>query len=105
MGETREIENTSRGPTFVFVTILAEVSIKNHRENKTTEYTNTEFPLPHPLNIMYCVRVSLRTGKIIPCATLKRWRSWVISIYLWERRLSPKDDNKIFVGLFQYIPS
>jgi len=31
---------------------------------KTTECKSTDFPLPHLVNVIYCVRVSLRTVKI-----------------------------------------
>jgi hypothetical protein len=31
---------------------------------KTTEYESTDTPLPPLLNVMYCVRVSLKTVKI-----------------------------------------
>ena len=44
---------------------------------KTTEYKSTDSSLPPLLNVMYCVRVSLRTVKIF----LARG-SWVISVYL-----------------------
>jgi hypothetical protein len=37
-----------------------------HSGCRTTEYKSTDSPFPHLLNVMYCVRVSLRTVKILP---------------------------------------
>ncbi len=64
---SREIETISRGPTFGdFVTILTEGSMQNNTVAglQSTRVLRTYSPL-HPLvNVMYCVRVSLRTVKI-----------------------------------------
>ncbi len=62
----REMENISLVPTFGdFVTICTEGSMQNIMGGcKTTEYNSTDSPLPPLLNVMYCVRVSLRTVKI-----------------------------------------
>jgi hypothetical protein len=43
------LQNISRGPTF--------------RDFVTTEYKSTDSPLPSVLNVLYCVRVSLRIVK------------------------------------------
>jgi hypothetical protein len=43
-GETREMENISRGPTFAdFVTILTDAG---QHGCQTTEYNSTDYPLP-----------------------------------------------------------
>jgi hypothetical protein len=82
--EAREMEDISRGPTFGdFVTIRTEASMQDVTFERL-QSTRVQTPsLPPLLNVMYCVRVSLRTVKIFPYATLKRRWSWVISLYLW----------------------
>jgi hypothetical protein len=65
-GSTREIENISKGPTFRnFVTIYTEASMQDVTVARLHS-TRVQTPLspPPPLNVMYCVRVSLRTVKI-----------------------------------------
>ncbi len=63
------MENISRGPTFGdFVTILVtERSIQDIIVARLfrTEYMSTDSPLPPIFIVMYCVRVSLRTVKIL----------------------------------------
>ncbi len=81
----REMENISRGPTFGdFVTIRTEASMQDVTVTRlqSTRVQTTDSLLPSLLNVMYCVKVSLWTVKNIPCATLKRKGSWVISVYL-----------------------
>ncbi len=60
------MENISRGPTFGdFVTIFTEASMQDNTVARLrTEFKSTDSPLPPLLNVMYCVRVSLRTVKI-----------------------------------------
>ncbi len=56
------MENKSRGPTFGdFLTILTEGSMQ---DNTVKRLESTDSPLPPLLNVMYCVRVSLKTVKI-----------------------------------------
>ncbi len=59
------MENISRGSTFGdFVTILTEGSMQDLTVAllKSTR-VHTDSPLPPLINVMYCVRVSLRTVK------------------------------------------
>jgi hypothetical protein len=59
--------NISRGPTYWdFVTILTEGSMQDVTVARlqSTGDRCTDFPLPPLLNVMYYVRVSLRTVKI-----------------------------------------
>ncbi len=54
-----EMENISRGPTFGnFVSILSVGTMQNNNRS-------TDSPLPPLLNVIFCVRVSLRTVKIL----------------------------------------
>jgi hypothetical protein len=56
------MENISGSPTFGdFVTILTEGSMQ---DNTVARLQNTDAPLPLLFNVMYCVRISLRTVKI-----------------------------------------
>ena len=59
------MENISRGPIFGdFVTILTEGLMQDNtiaRQQSTGVYTDSL--LPPVLNVMYCVKVSLRTVK------------------------------------------
>jgi hypothetical protein len=62
----REMENISRGPIFGdFVTILTEGSMQDNTVAGLPS-TGQELRLPFPplLNVMYCMRVSLKTVKI-----------------------------------------
>ena len=63
--KTREMENTSRGPTFGdFVPILTEGPMQDITVARLqSTRVQTAFALPH-LNVMYSVRVSLWTVKI-----------------------------------------
>jgi hypothetical protein len=75
--QSQSTMNHTRGPTFGdFDTILTDGRRRTTR-CKTTEYLykstyRLSSPLPPLINVMYCVRVSLRTVKNILCATLKR---------------------------------
>jgi hypothetical protein len=62
------MENISRGPTFGdFVTIEGSMQDKMVAR---LQYTRVQTPLSPPLlNVMYCVRVSLRTVKLFLCNT------------------------------------
>jgi hypothetical protein len=76
----REMENISRGPTFGdFVTILTEVSMQDNTVARLQEYR-----LPSPPSMKCSVlRESLSVdSQNIPCGTLKRRGSWVISTYI-----------------------
>jgi hypothetical protein len=60
----RETENISGGLTFGdFVTILTEGSMQDNTVARL-QSTRVHTPLSPLLNVMYCVRVSLRTVKI-----------------------------------------
>jgi hypothetical protein len=76
-----EMENIIRGPTFGdFVTILTEGSMQD--SIRLQDYRVQEYRLPSPplLNVVYCVRVSLRTVKY----SLRKGKgSGVIPVYLW----------------------
>jgi hypothetical protein len=76
----REMENISRGSTFGdFVTIRTGGSMQNVtvvRLQSTRVQTLLSLLFK---NVMYCVSLSVDSQNI-PCATLKRKESWVISI-------------------------
>jgi hypothetical protein len=78
---TREVENISRGPIFGdYVTIRTEASMQDVSvaRHYRVRYKSTESPLK--CNVL---RESLSVdSQNIPCATLKRRGSWVISVYL-----------------------
>ena len=79
---TREMENISRCPTFVdLFTLLTEGSMQDYT---VTRLQSTRVRLPSPPSIKCNVlRESLsEDSQNIPCATLKKMGSWVISVYL-----------------------
>ncbi len=80
---TREMGNLSRGPTFGdFVTIRIEASMQDITVARLRS-TRVQTPLP-PSFKCNVLRESLSVdSQNIPCGTLKRRGSWVISIYLW----------------------
>jgi hypothetical protein len=86
MVNIREMENISKGPTFGdFVIILTEWSMQDNTVAKTTEYGTRVQTLLSPSNKCNVLRESLsesEDSKNIPCATLKRRGSWIISISL-----------------------
>jgi hypothetical protein len=94
--ESKEMENTRRGPTFGdFVTIRTELSalLQDYR----VQSTRVPYILPCPpppsfkCNVLY---ESLSVdSQNIPCATLKRRGSWVISVYLWP---NPKKKHGVW---------
>jgi hypothetical protein len=57
------MKNISKGPTFGDFYPHREVDAGQHG-CKTSEYKSTASPVSLLLNVMYCVRVSLRTVKI-----------------------------------------
>jgi hypothetical protein len=83
------MDNICRDPTFGdFVTILTKGSMQDNTVAKLArmfEYKSTDSPLPTLLNAMYILRESLsEDSQNIPCATLKRKGSWVIStVYVY----------------------
>jgi hypothetical protein len=65
---SREMENISRGPIILYLWGFCtyphrEVNAEQHG-CKDTEYKSANPPLPPLLNVMYCVRVSLKKVKI-----------------------------------------
>jgi hypothetical protein len=65
IAKPREMENISRGPIFGdFVTILTEEGSMQGNTVVRLQSTRVKTSLPSLLNVMYCVRVSLRTVKI-----------------------------------------
>jgi hypothetical protein len=79
------MENISRGPTVGdYVTIRTEASMQDVTVARL-QSTSVQAPLSPSLkgNVL---RESLSVDcQNIPCATLKRRGSWVISEYLWSR--------------------
>ncbi len=91
------MENISRGSTFGdFVSILANGIDTDQHGCKTTEYKSTDYPLPPLVNVL---RESLsEDSQNIPCATLKRRGSWVISVYLWFFRFFIINDISVLAA-------
>jgi hypothetical protein len=99
----------SRGPTFEdFVTFRTEgsmqdVSVARLDYRVGTRVQTTLSPL---FKIMYCGRVSLSVdSQNIPCATLKRRGSWVISVYLWVYCTSFPDPERFGTVRFRILGS
>ncbi len=65
-GLNQRVENISRGPTFGdFVTILTEGSMQDNTVARLQSIQEYRLPSPPSIvNVMHCVRVSLRTVKL-----------------------------------------
>jgi hypothetical protein len=80
--KNKELENISRGSTFWdFVTIRTDYYMGRCGTSRLQDYIIQEYRLPSPLSFKYNVlRESLFVDSPnIPCATLERRGSWVIS--------------------------
>ncbi len=77
------MENNRRGPTFRdFVSVRTEASMQDITV-AMLQSTRVQTPLSPPPFKCNVLRESLSVdGQKIPCATLKRRGSWVISLYL-----------------------
>jgi hypothetical protein len=74
----REMVNISRGPTYGdFVTFRTEGSMQDN----TVARLHTEYTLPSPPLLKVVLHESLYVdSQNIPCSTLTRRRSWIISV-------------------------
>ncbi len=85
------MENINKGPSFGdFVTILTEGLMYGLHSCNFARLQTTRVQTSSPTSFKSIVlRKSLSVdSQNIPCATLKRRGSWVISVYLWLLRLS-----------------
>ncbi len=98
------MENISRGPTFGdFVTIRTQSRTSQLQDYRILEYCTLVYRLPFPPSFKCNVlRESLSVdSQNIPCATLQRRGSWVISVYLWPRqKLYWKKPTLIFLSSY-----
>ncbi len=111
IAEAREIVNICRGPAFGDFYPSNRGLCSTTRRLHDTEYQSTD-PLLLPSIKCNVLRESLsEDNQNIPCATLKRRESWVISIYHWLRASSlfcikkdilgrKKDDQRQTIMLF-----